>query len=302
MPFPLLRLARDVRSEIARVPRVHSGAQVVSGLLAIGLAVQAASTTVAIVSLMLQKPPDHHGIRHVRPIESVASSVAALANANLFGAAPAANTLAAISVSNSPLVLTGTIALTDPTRGFAILGKDRLTPRMHPVGSAVAEGVTLHEVYTDHVIVDRGGRLEAVWMPKSSLLTQQLTAAVIRAPNVNAALPTEAPMSPDVREHLDYENARVGAAFTESALTDHDQFRGLVVQAGPDPSILGQMGLKPGDVVMGVDSINIDLDNVGLLRKSLASGRKIVLNIIRPREGPIDLPLDSAQYQGLVNN
>lgn len=305
MPFPLLaRLRTDGLH--AGMLRAHSGAHLVSVLLAICLAVQAATTTTRVISLLRLKA-DGHVIVPTRPIQSTVSSVATLANANLFGAPPAPEKPAASESvpSRSPLFLSGTIALTDATQGFAILGKDRMTTHMFRVGSSVAEGVTLREVYADHAVVDRGGQPETVWMPKSSLrmsVTQPLTAAANRAPSITAPAPPQQPMSPEVREHLDYENARVGAVFTETALTEHEQFRGLVVQPGPDPSMLAQMGLKPGDVVLGVDSINIDLNNVNLLRKSLASGHKIVLNIMRPQQGPIDLQLDSSAYQGLVSN
>jgi general secretion pathway protein C len=281
----------------------HHYPRVVSILLAVGIAVQAAS--IAVTTFVLQRS-DNHGVGRPPVIRSAPATVAAVVDAHLFGAIPAAPVSAEqTSVSSSPLVLTGTIALTDPTRGFAIVGKDRLTTRTYLVGTMVAEGVTLREVYTDHVVVDRGGELETVSMPKSSLLltapTKVLTAAVA-APSANTAAHPEPLIPPEIREPLDYENARVGTAFKETALTDHDVFRGLVLQPGPDPSILAQMGLKPGDIVTGVNNILIDLNNLALLRKYLASGGKIVLNINRPQEGPINLSLDSAPYQGLVSN
>jgi type II secretory pathway component PulC len=313
MAFPLSYLSSEaLRSAIShlragelRVPVLGalSSARVVSILLATALGAQAAITATNVASLLIKRTVGGKRVDQPRAVRSPAASLAALGDANLFGAPASADPPETdpTPVSNTPLVLTGTISTGDPTQGFAIVGKDRLSAHTRLVGEAVADGVTLREVYTDHAVIDRGGQLETIWLPHSSvsLTSTRLLAARSEAATPQPVLPA---LSPEVRERLEYENARVGVAFTESALADHEQFRALVVQAGADPSMLTQMGLKPGDVVQGVDNINIDANNVDLLRKSLASGRKVRLNIIRPQEGPMNLELDSAQYQGLVSN
>jgi len=61
-------------------------------------------------------------------------------------------------------VLAGTIATEDPKRGVAIIS-DGGPAKVYSVGDNVG-GATLHSVYLDHVILDRGGVLETLLLPR----------------------------------------------------------------------------------------------------------------------------------------
>ena len=62
------------------------------------------------------------------------------------------------------LVLAGTIATQDPKRGVAIIS-DGGPSKVYSVGDNVG-GASLHSVYLDHVILDRGGALETLLLPR----------------------------------------------------------------------------------------------------------------------------------------
>ena len=171
---------------------------------------------------------------------------------------------------------------------------------MHSAGTSVSDGIVLRAVYIDHALIDRAGRLESIWLPRSSLMPAVMPRIAEVADTTTP--PPAFPEPTDVRERLDYENTRVGTAFKETPLMSMDQFRGLRVEAGADPGILKQMGLQAGDVVQGVDGILVDLEHVDLLRKALVSGRRVRIGVIRPQEGPMDLEIDAGQFQGLVSN
>src|SRR6202021_412088 len=86
---------------------------------------------------------------------------------HLFGiavAAPSAQDPANAPQSTANLVLAGTIATQDPKRGVAIIS-DGGPSKVYAVGDNVG-GAALHSVYLDHVILDRGGALETLSLPR----------------------------------------------------------------------------------------------------------------------------------------
>ncbi len=97
-------------------------------------------------------------------------SVPAIVNAHLFGiaAVPGASDLdpSSAPATQMSLVLVGTIAQTDPERGLAIIGESAATAKVYAVGKIVTGGTRLHSVFPDRVILDRGGQLEALLLPK----------------------------------------------------------------------------------------------------------------------------------------
>ena len=66
--------------------------------------------------------------------------------------------------STANLVLAGTIATQDPKHGVAIIS-DGGPSKVYSVGDNVG-GAYLHSVYLDHVILDRGGQLETLLLPR----------------------------------------------------------------------------------------------------------------------------------------
>lgn len=293
--------ARGLQATLLELIRSPSFA---SAVLAGALAVEIVSTISGVARLLVGAPRDSAtAVRSIGGLP-VRHSFAAVAAANLFGSAPAEAPTPPSAVTREQLVLVGTLAMSDPSKASAIIGTQDVRPRFHVAGSVVAPGITLREVYTDHAVVDRGGQTETVWMPRSALTFASAPRA-LGAPAIALVAEEEPepeqPKPPPVAEVLDYENARVGSAFKETALTSNGVFMGLIVQAGPDPSVLQQMGLKPGDVIKGVDGILIDIDQVDRLRKALAKGGKIQLDVIRP-DGPVDVQVDAGPFQGLVTN
>lgn len=92
--------------------------------------------------------------------------IPSIVSAHLFGdAAPVA------ADGNAPqtaaqLVLAGVLAVPDPKKGMAILGPSAAAARLYSVGAAVPGGVSLYSVYPDHVLLDRGGAIESLPLPK----------------------------------------------------------------------------------------------------------------------------------------
>src|SRR5579863_208923 len=88
-------------------------------------------------------------------------------SAHLFGIAvaePSTQDPANAPQSTANLLLTGTIATSDPKRGVAIIS-DGGPSKVYSVGDRVG-GASLHSVYLDRVILDRSGALETLLLPK----------------------------------------------------------------------------------------------------------------------------------------
>ena len=64
------------------------------------------------------------------------------------------------------LVLVGTIAQSDPERATRSSARAPPTAKVYAVGKTITGGTKLHSVYPDRVILDRGGKLEALLLPK----------------------------------------------------------------------------------------------------------------------------------------
>ena len=152
----------DWRSTLlARAP------QVVTFVLALALAAQLAFIVVAMTSRSRQAPPP--------PLAAVAaaarsSTSAALVNAHLFGnaAVQASGDAANAPPSSMPLVLAGVLATEDPKEGMAIIGESAQAAKVVAVGQQVPGGAQLHSVYSDRAIIDRGGTLESVFLPRQT--------------------------------------------------------------------------------------------------------------------------------------
>ena len=67
-----------------------------------------------------------------------------------------------------PLVLAGVLATEDPKEGMAIIGESAQAAKVVAVGQQVPGGAQLHSVYSDRAVIDRGGTLESVFLPRQS--------------------------------------------------------------------------------------------------------------------------------------
>src|ERR1700733_13766358 len=144
------------------------GPNFVSLLLAALIAVEVARIAVALVSGPVKSPrPVIAGNMQLHPAARTGVNAQAVAAAHLFGRAVADPTTQDPNnapLSSANLVLAGTIATQDPKRGIAIIN-DGGPSKVYAVGENV-NGATLYSVYLDHVILDRGGTLETLLLPR----------------------------------------------------------------------------------------------------------------------------------------
>jgi general secretion pathway protein C len=209
--------------------------------------------------------------------------VQAIVNAHLFGVATAEgagevdpNAVAATQMS---LVLVGTIAESDPEKGLAIIGESAANAKVYAVGKTIAGGTKLHSVYPDRVILDRGGNLEALMLPKQF----QGTASLQNAPT---------PQMPTGMDDMGMgDRLRNMAAQNPAAITDiirpqpvfaNGQQRGYRVYPGRNRNVFGRLGLQPGDLVTAINGTPLDDPARGMeILQSINSAAAVTVTVER---------------------
>ena len=183
------------------------------------------------------------------------ANVAAIANSHIFGAAapPAQPQQDAANApqTSMPLVLTGIIADDDPRTGFAILGESAASAKVYAVGDNVPGGARLHSVYEDRVLLDRGGRLESLALPRN------LMAGMSEAP-APAAAPTTEPLADRMRRLIAEEPGVISDVMRPQPVFAQGKQRGYRVYPGRNRQAFLRLGLRPGDLVTSINGTPLD--------------------------------------------
>jgi general secretion pathway protein C len=184
-----------------------------------------------------------------------AVDVNAIINAHLFGAAAAPgagetdpNAVAATQMS---LVLVGTIAESDPEKGYAIIGESAATAKVYAVGKTITGGTKLHSVYPDRAILDRGGRLEALLLPKQFQ-------GGLTPPLASGGPQPDALLGERLRQLAAANPAVITEILRPQPVFANGQQRGYRVYPGRNRQQFTKLGLMPGDLVTAINGTPLD--------------------------------------------
>jgi general secretion pathway protein C len=295
-----MQLPPSVNERFGRIASVALGARAdgwqkllplaVSALLVVLLAWQLVQLTWTLLGAGTGVAPPTGAPGVVTPPPARAVDVATIVNAHLFGEAnaPAAGSTDpnAVATSQMPLVLVGTIANTDPALGYAIIGESATSAKVYGVGKTITGGTKLHSVYPDRAILDRGGKLEALMLPKK-----------FQGGGVSAtALPTADPMLGERLRQL--------AATNPSAITDilrpqpvfaNGQQRGYRIYPGRNRSQFNRLGLLPGDLVTAINGTPLDDASRGMdILQTMNTASAVTMTVERNGES-IQVNVNNAQ-------
>jgi general secretion pathway protein C len=218
--------------------------------------------------------------------------ISGIVNAHLFGIAPVPG--ASVDPSAAPatqmsLVLVGTIAQTDPAKGFAIIGESPQSAKLYAVGKTVTGGTKLHSVYADRAILDRGGKLEALMLPKKF-------EGGGRAPAPLAGMPIRSaePMLGDqIRQLATQSPAVITEIIRPQPVFANGQQRGYRVYPGRNRQQFARLGLMPGDLVTAINGTPLD---------DPARGMEILQSINSASEVTVTLERNGQSAQVNINN
>lgn len=232
-----------------------NGPSAVTLVLAVLIAVELARVLVSLLSGPVKSPqPVLAASSPTRPHQGVNAS--AIASAHLFGVAVAER--APQDEGNAPLssanlVLAGTIATQDPKHGIAIIS-DGGPSKVYSVGENV-NGASLHSVYLDHVILDRGGTLETLLIPRQfagggSRMTRRVPGADQRTVQAVDNIRRMVQQDPGILDQV----MRTVASYDNAA----GKLRGFRAYPGKNRAIFNKLGLKPGDLVTAINGQPLD--------------------------------------------
>jgi general secretion pathway protein C len=227
---------------LARAP------QIVTFVLALAVAAQLALIVVGLTGRSRQAPAPAAALPVAPPLD-----VAGLVNAHLFGSAATQATGDAANAppSSMPLVLTGLFATQDPKEGMAIIGESAQTAKFVTVGQQVPGGAQLHSVYNDRAIIERGGVLESVFLPKST------GSSLAMAPPPPPPTGNEAVVE-RMRQMVSSDPGIIGQLMRPQAVFAGGKMRGFRVYPGANRQAFARLGLRPGDMVTAINGTPLD--------------------------------------------
>jgi general secretion pathway protein C len=300
-----MQLPQSVNARLSRLASVAQGARsegwqrvlpwAVSAVLVVVLAWQLVQLAWALLgarggqgTAVLTSPTDS------TPPAQPAVDIGAVVNAHLFGEAnapaPGSTDPNSVAATQMPLVLVGTIAHSDPALGYAIIGPDAGSAKVYGVGKTITGGTKLHSVYPDRAIIDRGGRLEALLLPKK-----------FQGGGMTANLPQAGGAQPDP---MLGERLRQLAASNPGAITEilrpqpvfaNGQQRGYRIYPGRNRQQFNKLGLLPGDMVTAINGTPLDDPARGMeVLSTMNSAANVTVTVERNGE-TVQVSINNAQ-------
>jgi general secretion pathway protein C len=259
----------------------------VTVILALALAAQLALIVVSLSSRSRQSAPPPAVAAPVAPPVDIAS----LVNAHLFGnaAVQATGDAANAPPSSMPLVLAGVLATDDPQQGMAIIGESATAAKVVSVGKQVPGGAQLHSVYADRVIIDRGGVLESVFLPRRTS-----GSSLPPPPPVSMGNPNDQAIE-RMRRLVADDPGLISQVMRPQAVFAGGKMRGFRVYPGANRQAFARMGLRAGDLVTAVNGTPLDdKDRAEEIFGTLSTSSEARVSITRNGR-PQELVLNIAQ-------
>jgi general secretion pathway protein C len=209
----------------------------------------------------------------------------AIVNAHLFGLARNSGDPSDAPATSANLTLAGTLAGTDPSTGWAIIGASGQSARVYATGASLPGGAKLAAVYPDRVILERGGARESLVLPRLS----GSGGAVNYAPPVTQRAITPDDMVQQVLGQDPNELLRPQPVYAGA------QLRGFRVYPGRNRTLFARIGLEPGDLVTAINGAALEDPQRGIESlRGIAQGAAVTLSIERNGQQR-QLTVDTAQ-------
>jgi general secretion pathway protein C len=256
------------------------GPRLVAGLMVAVIAVQAGFLVTSQNRGVTGATPAHGPVSGpvggARPEDSALSAlrVSEITSAHLFG-----ETHSTVNDANAPqtsaqLVLAGVLAVPDPKRGLAIIGPNAGSAKLYTVGSAVPGGVSLYSVYPDRVLLDRGGVIESLLLPRKGPLAGMPAATSDAGLNGGQRLASFAQGNGALLGGL----VRAQPVFVGSKLSGYRIYPGGRTSIGA----FTHLGLRPGDLITGVNGTPLDDPNrASEILQTLSSSANANVTVLR---------------------
>ncbi len=225
-----------------------------------------------------------------------------LANSHLFGVASEQVSLVAPEdIVDAPdttlnLELFGVQTRESSDVGVAIIASGQGEQNVYSVGDSIAgtNRTTLHAIYEFRVILNRGGRLETLRLPKeNSGPTGSSALRIVRPPAARGS---------SLRDVISSNATRITEIIRLAPHLEGGQMIGFRVNPGRDRQAFAALGLEPGDVVIDVNGTVVNDPNRGIAVFE-ALGETTMANVTVRRNGVTQvIVIDTSQLENLAEN
>jgi general secretion pathway protein C len=162
--------------------------------------------------------------------------------------------------------------------GSAIIAGEDGVQTSYAVGDEIAPGVKLVGVAFDHVLLDRGGARESLFLDQSGEAAVAAPATQLPSPTPEVGSTATAGVS--ASGEMSPATLKAGVGFAPR--TEDGRVTGLVVQPQGDGAVFRAAGLRPGDVIRSVNGRPIgSAGDAAALANQIAPGARISLEVER---------------------
>lgn len=296
-------------SEFSQLPpdrMLAQGLALLPGAVAVVLAVAIGWQMTRMVWLFAPYPePQTTALKSISRVPGQQSSTSVneaeidrLVNAHLFGeakketqedvGAPEILDPTAAPDTTLSLELLGTIASEIIEDSFALIHERGKDTKVYAIGDTVTRGTRLHGVYPDRVLLDRGGRLEALRLPK------QESGPATAGPSRRASRSSKRLSSPTVANVISDNASKLTDVIRPQPVFADGQQRGYRLYPGRDRRTFAALGLRPGDLVTEINGTALNDPASGLeVFQSIAEATSVTVTVERNGQ-PEVLVLDTA--------
>jgi general secretion pathway protein C len=186
---------------------------------------------------------------------SNATDIQAVINAHLFGVAqaePESRPEDAPPIQSNLMLAGLWTDENDPKQGYAMIGESSATVKTYAVGDTVRPGITLHGVYVDRAILDTGGKLESLVLPRTATPETAFTASAQSTGTPGGDLADNLRRIAETNPSVFAEIVRPQPVFANGAQ------RGYRVYPGRNRQQFAKLGLEPGDLILTINGTPLD--------------------------------------------
>ncbi|MGH8194731.1 MAG: type II secretion system protein GspC [Woeseiaceae bacterium] len=250
----------------------------------------------------IESRPD--GAQRAAAQASGEADVEAIASTHIFGEARAAAAAPPpqevhddLAETRLNLLLKGTVAATSDTVSMAIISANGDDDKVYAVSDTVVSGTTLHAVYTDRVILNRDGQLEALKLPKE--FPEGGAAPVRRSTPLATSTPVQAP---SLQEVVSQNVTKLADVIRPTPYFVAGQQQGYRVYPGRNRKQFAALGLRPGDLIKDIDGASLtDPQQAMEIFQNLGSADQVTVTVERNGQ-PQVLVLTTSQLSSLDND
>jgi len=205
-----------------------------------------------------------------------------IVDAHLFGIAGADAEPVAEETDDAPdtrlnLKLRATVSADDQTIAHAIIADGAGKENVFFVRDSIPGGATLHRVHPDRVILNRGGVLEALRLPKE--FEGKASAGIRRAPPARISGPAG---QPSMQTLISENAANFSEIIRPQPFMPNGQLKGYRVFPGRNRQQFVALGLRPGDLVTEINGVALTNPAQGVeIFRTLSESSQVAITVER---------------------